>query len=501
MNIDVKSVLVMIVDDQLETAIAGDSRLSTYEKWLIQLTEFHQGKWDFDIKYCRDLKAVAGINLQPGQLGLAIVDMVLEESGWTTNSVAQLDEKIMSERWPMILVSARFDSSQAIQRANKLVGKGTSIAPFHFLTWSSISRAVDGHDPNEVAFIIGAILSRAGGQDIIFKKDLNEPIDIIHLTDLHFGKVNWDVGSLISLRMARTNLNLGKADFLAITGDIADKGVPQQYSQAKEYFEALSNNQILVRSELGLPRDRVFVCPGNHDFCRTLALAANMSNTAPHVIDNNINTENQWIRPYAWAPYEDFERQITDSEQSWITEPGYRLNKRFGSAGILILELNVERFCIDGYQLGISEEALRKSFNSAVSTVSAIRKNSECLIILAHRHESNVWNPLAQMIQSSLNGLALGGPLIFLCGHEHSAEVVPGLKDRALFVRGVPPNAGPSLPTYVLPMVNSLRLHRSSGAVVGVSIHQFKQGIGGWSIDTDGARSYAYSGGKWRASD
>lgn len=501
MNTFPKSVLVMIVDDQLETANATDSRLKIYGAWLEQISDFHLGKWSFDIRYCRDLRAVASIELQPGQLGLAIVDMVLEESAWTTTSVAQLDDKLLAEKWPMILVSARFDSSQAIQRANKLVGKGTTVAPFHFLTWSSISRAVDGHDPNEVAFIIGAVLSRAGGQDIRFKKNLDDPIDLIHLTDLHFGRAYWDVGALITLRQARRKQGLEAADFLAVTGDIADKGIPQQYAQAREYFEALANNHIIVRSESGLPSDRVFVCPGNHDFCRTLALGANMANAPPYIINAAPNPDNSWVRPYAWAPYQNFENEITDSSRSWIIDPGYRLNSRFRSAGILVLELNVERFDIEGYQDGLPEDQLRRSFNDAVAAVEATRANSECLIILAHRHESNVWQPLAQMIQNSLQGLALGGPLIFLCGHEHSAEVVPGLKDRALFVRGVPPNAGPSLPEYVSPMVNSLRLHRNGGAVVGVSVHQFRQGVGGWSLDTDGARSYSYSSGKWRASD
>jgi hypothetical protein len=103
------------------------------------------------------------------------------------------------------------------------------------------------------------------------------------------------------------------------------------------------------------------------------------------------------------------------------------------------------------------------------------------------------------MIQSNLQGLAGEGPLLFICGHEHSSEVVPGLKDKALFVRGVPPSGGPTLPGQVLPMVNCIRFNRSGGIVKGVEVHQFHQHASGWQVDVDGPRSYEYSSGKWRA--
>jgi predicted MPP superfamily phosphohydrolase len=496
---DSKSVLIMVIDDQLQIANETDDRTKTYGKWLAQVSEFHNGKWTFDIRYCASLQDVANISVAPGQPSLAIVDMVLEGGAWTTTAVGQLDEKLLLEKWPMVLVSARFDSSQAIQRANKLVGKAASNAPFHFLTWASISRAVDGYDSNEVAFIVGAILSRAQGQDLRFKKEVNDTIEILHITDPHFGKSDWNVGALISLRMARKKCGLAIADFLAITGDIADRGTPDQYKEALEYFEALANNQVVVRTDLGLPKDRVFVCPGNHDFSRTLALGANMSNMAPYMIADVLNEENSWIRPYAWAPYEAFDERITEQTHRWVNNPGFRINTRFSSSGLIVLELNVERYAIEGYQDGISEKDLKKSINSAVAAVEAVRKNSECLLVLAHRHESNAWQELSQMIQSNLQGLAMSGPLIFLCGHEHSADISPGLKERALFVRGVPPNSGPSLPKLVLPMINSVSLRRENGAITGVTVHQFKQDVTGWVLDVDGPSKYGYASGKWRA--
>jgi len=493
------AVLVMIVDDQLNCEREEDGRKKTYEKWFVQVSEFHRGKWTFDVHYCATLDAVAKIEVSAGQPFLAVIDMVLDGAAWSPKCVSRLDQKLLDERWPLLLVSARFDSNEAIERANRLLGKGNELAPFQFLTWSSISRAVDGVEQSEVAFIIGALLARARGQDLRFTKGPDDEIEILHITDPHFGKATWDVGSLISLRLARQKCGLNMADFLAITGDIADQGNPTQYQLAKEYFAALVHNRVVAGVETGVARDRVFVCPGNHDFSRSVALAANISASSPYKVELTTLTGNEWMRSFAWKAYLDFEAEITEQSVDWILNPGYRLNTRFLSSGLVVLELNVERYEIDSYQAGVSDEELRRTINAAVTAVSAVRRKSECLLVLAHRHESNIWNGLSQMIHGNLMGLAGEGPLVFICGHEHSADIVPGLRDKALFVRGVPPSRGSALPEQVLPMVNCIRFTRSEGRVKSVEVHQFHQHATDWQVSTDGPRSYGYSNGKWRA--
>ncbi|TVO59194.1 metallophosphoesterase family protein [Denitromonas ohlonensis] len=493
------AVLVMVVDDQLNAEREENSRKKIYERWFAQVSEFHRGKWTFDVHYCATLDAVARIEVSAGQPFLAVVDMVLDGAAWSPKCVNQLDQKLLDERWPLLLVSARFDSNEAIERANRLLGKGSDLAPFQFLTWSSISRAVDGVEQSEVAFIIGALLGRARGQDLRFSKGSDEAIEILHITDPHFGKATWDVGSLISLRLARQKFGLNMADFLAITGDIADQGNPTQYKLAKEYFVALVHNRVVTGVETGIARDRVFVCPGNHDFSRPVALSANISASAPYEVKPSILNGNEWMRNFAWKAYLDFEADVTEHSVDWILNPGYRLNTRFLSSGLVVLELNVERYEIDSYQVGVSEEDLRRTINAAVTAVSAVRRKSECLLVLAHRHESNIWLGLSQMIQNNLMGLAGEGPLVFVCGHEHSADVVPSLRDKALFVRGVPPSPGPVLPEQVLPMVNCIRFNRSEGRVKGVEVHQFHQHATDWQVSAHGPRSYGYSSGKWRA--
>lgn len=498
---DDRKVTVLVVDDQLDAEMPNDARRAVYEAWLKNVELLLRGRWRFQPYFCGSILDVASVESVSGQPRVAIVDMVLEGT-WTSRNVEQLDRKLSGEKWPLLLVSARFDSPQAISRANKLLGEDSNDVPFQFLMWSAIQRAVDGIDANELAFIVNALLSRDQGQDLRFNKGGDDPIDILHITDAHFGKASWDVGALMSLRRSREKAGLAPADFVAITGDIADRGRPDQYVLAAKYLQGLANNQIVVREDGGLPRDRVIVCPGNHDFVRPIALAANVVQGKEHSVATALQTGAEWMREYAWAPYERFESDISDHACRWLSDPGYAINTRFASSGLIFLRVNVERYGIDGYQEGFSDAHFQGTFNAAVTALNDVRKPGDCVVVLAHRHESDVWKDLTRIVDSSLKGLGLNGPVIVLCGHEHSSEIAPRLDSRVIYVRGIPPVQGPTLPALVMPMLNSVRLIRGSGRIVGVEVHQFHQHATGWTQLADDGVRYDYAGGRWRlASD
>ena len=199
-NIDAKHVLVMVVDDQLNIGDQEKDRQIKYQNCLELVKQNLNSKWVFDIHYCQKLGDIAETKVvETGQSKLAIVDMVLDNSPWTSDSVHRLDHKLVSERWPMILVSARFGSPEAINRVNKLMGNtDDTCIPSQFLMWSAIERAAEGFDDGELAFIIDSVLSRSQNQDLRFKKGPDDPIDILHITDPHFGKAIWDAGKLIT---------------------------------------------------------------------------------------------------------------------------------------------------------------------------------------------------------------------------------------------------------------------------------------------------------------
>jgi 3',5'-cyclic AMP phosphodiesterase CpdA len=82
---------------------------------------------------------------------------------------------------------------------------------------------------------------------------------ILHISDLHFGDPKSvlnriEVGSVISNLLAKA----GPDVLLVLSGDISFKGCAQGYTEARAaLLPALETS--------GIPRNRIIVCPGNHD--------------------------------------------------------------------------------------------------------------------------------------------------------------------------------------------------------------------------------------------
>ena len=98
-----------------------------------------------------------------------------------------------------------------------------------------------------------------------------KPLRILHLSDLHFSqKTNWDSESLLH-GFTETVAQLahdGPFHAVAVTGDIAFSGKPEEYEIALQWFR----NQLgpaLAQGDTPFPRDRFLIVPGNHDFDRS----------------------------------------------------------------------------------------------------------------------------------------------------------------------------------------------------------------------------------------
>lgn len=92
-------------------------------------------------------------------------------------------------------------------------------------------------------------------------------VRVLHLSDLHFSKRRaWDQDPVLGA-LARDVARLAgeghRADFVAITGDIADRGSPDEYALATRFLR----EQLLPAC--GVPGERVLLVPGNHDVDRS----------------------------------------------------------------------------------------------------------------------------------------------------------------------------------------------------------------------------------------
>ena len=88
---------------------------------------------------------------------------------------------------------------------------------------------------------------------------------VLHVTDLHArGALDWRRRRVLG-RAWDDNLDAlcadGPFDIVCMTGDLAFSGRPDEYAEVTDFLEAMLQR-------LGVPRDRLFVVPGNHDVDR-----------------------------------------------------------------------------------------------------------------------------------------------------------------------------------------------------------------------------------------
>jgi hypothetical protein len=95
---------------------------------------------------------------------------------------------------------------------------------------------------------------------------------ILHISDLQEGHPHagpWRERRALGPAWAR-NLDVvleeGPVDLVCFTGDVASRGSTEEFAQATGFFEELLQ-------KLALPRERLFLVPGNHDVDRTQAVS------------------------------------------------------------------------------------------------------------------------------------------------------------------------------------------------------------------------------------
>lgn len=94
---------------------------------------------------------------------------------------------------------------------------------------------------------------------------------ILHLSDLHIGKERtskWRMRRVLGKAWTRNLSEIaadGPIDLVCFTGDLAQSGQPSQYEEATRFV----NELMMV---LGVPMDRFFCVPGNHDVDRNMAV-------------------------------------------------------------------------------------------------------------------------------------------------------------------------------------------------------------------------------------
>ena len=92
------------------------------------------------------------------------------------------------------------------------------------------------------------------------------PVRVLHLSDLHFSATTaWDAGAVLDrllIDIRRLRKDVGEIDLVVVTGDIADRGVAEEYSLATTWLTGP------LADEAGVTTAQIRVVPGNHDVNR-----------------------------------------------------------------------------------------------------------------------------------------------------------------------------------------------------------------------------------------
>jgi predicted MPP superfamily phosphohydrolase len=92
----------------------------------------------------------------------------------------------------------------------------------------------------------------------------------LHLSDIHFKEMKpYDPGIVLAALLSDLKQCMERGgmrpDFIALTGDLAFSGKPAEYAHVRRFIDELL-------AVTGLPANRVFPVPGNHDVDRSLVL-------------------------------------------------------------------------------------------------------------------------------------------------------------------------------------------------------------------------------------
>ncbi|MCP4269976.1 MAG: NACHT domain-containing protein, partial [Candidatus Brocadiaceae bacterium] len=173
-------------------------------------------------------------------------------------------------------------------------------------------------------------------------------VNVLHLSDLHFGVESSDQRSVTALSQRKNTLDgiirvlkdldpKWRPEVVIISGDIAWSGCEQDYSQAREWIE-----DVLLKA-LGLSVENLVVCAGNHDINRKKTIGMGLPRTFSEADDwLSVESLENFVRLF--EDYNKFCDEFKIPELS-IGEDKYQLVGQRVLKGLRFVVLNSAWFC------------------------------------------------------------------------------------------------------------------------------------------------------------
>jgi 3',5'-cyclic AMP phosphodiesterase CpdA len=315
----------------------------------------------------------------------------------------------------------------------------------------------------------------------------------LHISDLHFRasqtyNANVVLRALLRDIAERIQADGLRPDFIAATGDVAFSGQPDEYKLAREFFETLL-------AATGVPRDRLFVVPGNHDVSRSLITLGAKSIGAALTDRDSVNTllATPDDRRLVMARFKGYAEFVNTYLAQGFDDEHYFDVRALDADGrrVAVLGLNSAWLCgsdqdkADGLVIG--ERQVREALEQA--------EGAECKIVLLH----HPFDWLREFDQNDSAAMLTDSCDFILHGHLHrsAATQLTSPDSAATILAG-----GACYETRDYPnMVNWVRMDLNAGTGT-VYLRRYSDARGGfWAKDTltyrnvqDGVYSFSLRG-------
>ena len=418
--------------------------------------------------------------------------------GWDEIQKQQLRTSISATKPPLFAVSAHFSGDPAMSvylTWATLLGRAPQILHYHSILSSPSTT------PQRWEAILdhfNTLLTTELRLAALPMLDDNEPLKVIHVTDLHFNNesIAEDVEQIATCLAGKSSTQGNfRADFLAITGDVVDKaggdvGAITAGVGARDWVKrTFSNGWFRDKVSRNFPNPRVLLVPGNHDFRQTLAAGAylerdkNSPSGFALLAITPRPTTSDWT--FGLGPFLHQHEELTGSRFPHGAVPPFRVEGRFAALGIIFIELWLQQYVIGGYGSPINTDYIGKGLSEALNRINLVSQPDDCVVVLLHalNIQDRLPDSIDDRIFKTIGQIRSDRRVIVLKGHYHqSLPCKHPNNPSVLIVDGG--NAGGGKERVVSPIT----LARQGGLVTACTVDRItRTQANGWRLEPDRA--------------
>ena len=351
---------VLVIDDELDNKARRHSTLTRRECYM-QLSKA------FNIEFLDALDDLSG-KLKYKSFHAILADFVL--SRWHTDVqtiLAQLDG-----RFPVALISRRWGPN--FEKLRVTLANNPEVA--QLFTWEDLEDSE--RRGLVVIWLEKAIEARKGISALRLEED--ELIRILHLSDVQFGsELPGEFSTETDLIAVAVRKKWGgPPTFIAITGDVTERGLPSEFERALAWL-----NSLAVKLDPGnWSAERFLLIPGNHDLCWPLGLSTRINAKGRSLSVSDTEILNMELRPYALTPFRQFAKKIGCGYWGGISQ--YWTSGTFRQLGLIIFGYNtcedLDSWCMP------TNKIVDSTFAQMFSEVRTHREDSANAVVLGLMH-------------------------------------------------------------------------------------------------------------------